>query len=283
MVEEGQSIQPNYYLPIIPLTLVNGAEGIGTGWSTMIPQYNPRDVVRNIKGLMQGHAPKPMEPWYKGYTGDIVPVDATHSRYTVTGKYSVLGDDELEITELPIGKWTRDYKNFLEELAQKDEIDDIREYHEENRVHFVLQVPKLTAIERAPGGIEKKFKLQTSLACSNMVLFDEEGRLQRFEGAKDIMMHFYDLRAVLYEKRKEYMLAKLKKEYEMLRNKSRFIKAIIEEEVIIKRKKKVEIAKDLKRQNYATMSDLNQIQQDEKKATVVEEEKDGDGEEEKNE
>ena len=123
----------------------------------------------------------------------------------------------------------------------------------------MLQVPKLTAIERAPGGIEKKFKLQGSVACTNMVLFDEEGRLQRFASVKDIMMHFFDLRSVLYERRKEYMLAKLKKEYEMLRNKCRFIKAIIEEEVIIKRKKKAEIAKDLKRQNYATMSDLNKI------------------------
>ena len=222
-----------------------------------------------------------MHPWYKGYNGDIEPLTGAQGKYTVTGKYNVLSDDELEITELPIGKWTRDYKNFLEELAQKDEIDDIREYHEENRVHFVLQVPKLTDIERGVG-IEKKFKLQTSLSCSNMVLFDEEGRLQRFDSAKDIMMHFFDLRSVLYEKRKEYMLARLRKEHEILKNKSRFIKAIIEEEVIIKRKKKLEIAKDLKRQNYATMTELNQIQQDEKKATVVEEEK-VDGEEEGNE
>ena len=50
--EEGQSIEPNHYLPIIPLSLVNGAEGIGTGWSTFIPQHNPRDIVDNIRRLM---------------------------------------------------------------------------------------------------------------------------------------------------------------------------------------------------------------------------------------
>lgn len=72
----------------------------------------------------------------------------------------------LEITELPIGKWTRDYKNFLEELMQKEEIEDIREYHQENRVHFVLKVPKLLEIEQKEG-IVKKFKLQTSLSASN--------------------------------------------------------------------------------------------------------------------
>jgi DNA topoisomerase-2 len=150
-------------LPIIPLTLVNGAEGIGTGWSTFIPQHNPRDVVKNIKRIMNKEPYQQMHPWYKGYSGEIVEIDGKH---IVTGKYEVTDDDTLEITELPIGKWTRDYKNFLEELIQKEEIEDIREYHQENRVHFVLTVPKLLQIERSPG-IVKFFKLQTSLSASN--------------------------------------------------------------------------------------------------------------------
>lgn len=69
-----------------------------------------------------------MCPWYKGYLGSIEPSD-NGKGFTVTGVYNVLSDTELEITELPISKWTRDYKNFLEELAQKDEVTDIKEYH----------------------------------------------------------------------------------------------------------------------------------------------------------
>lgn len=157
--EEGQSIEPRHYLPIIPLALVNGAEGIGTGWSTFIPQHNPRDVVDNIKRLMRGEPYQPMAPWYKGYTGTITATAGKDKSLTVTGVYNVLDDDELEITELPIGKWTRDYKNFLEELAQKEEIEEIREYHQENRVHFILKVPKLATLERSEGGILRKFKL----------------------------------------------------------------------------------------------------------------------------
>lgn len=88
-----------------------------------------------------------MKPWYKGYFGDIS--SETDGRYTVTGVYTILSEDELEIKELPIGKWTRDYKTFLEELAQKDIIDDIREYHQENRVHFVLKIPNLIQIEKS--------------------------------------------------------------------------------------------------------------------------------------
>jgi len=69
--EEGQSIEPNYYLPIIPMSLVNGAEGIGTGWSTFIPQHDPRQIVRNIRNLMQGKELETMHPWYKGFMGTI--------------------------------------------------------------------------------------------------------------------------------------------------------------------------------------------------------------------
>lgn len=98
-----------------------------------------------------------MTPWYKGYQGTIEAGEA--QRYTVTGVYQELSDTELEITELPIGRWTRDYKTFLEELAAKEEVEDIREYHQENRVHFIVVVPELRKFANAPGGILKKFKL----------------------------------------------------------------------------------------------------------------------------
>lgn len=265
--EEGQSIEPNYYLPIIPLALVNGAAGIGTGWSTSIPQYNPREVIENIRRLMNDQPYQAMKPWYKGYTGSIVAND--RGGHVVTGSYNVLGEDELEITELPVGKWTRDYKTFLEELAQKEEIDDIREYHQENRVHFILRVPKLAALEMKEGGIVKKFKLEGSLPGTNLVLFDHEGKLRRYRDEADIMRDWFGLRSTLYERRKEYLLAKLLKELKTLENKARFITAVIEEEVQIKRVKKKAIAKQLHEQKYSTVSELNQILKEEQRNALV--------------
>ena len=127
--DEGQVIEPTFYLPIAPLSLINGADGIGTGWSTCIPMFNPDDVVGNLKCMMMGQEPVRMIPWYNGFTGTILPAEDKAKSYTCTGVYRILSGTEIEITELPIGKWTRDYKTFLEDLAQKDEIDDIREYH----------------------------------------------------------------------------------------------------------------------------------------------------------
>src|SRR4051812_4189163 len=110
-----------------------------------------------------------MTPWYKGFTGSIEPANEERTSYIVRGNYSIVGTDKLEITELPLKKWTRDYKTFLEDLAMnsmKDELDNIKEFHKDNKVHFVLKVNNLGKIEKSEG-IEKRFKLTASISCNN--------------------------------------------------------------------------------------------------------------------
>lgn len=156
--------------------------------------------------MMKNHDPVPMDPWYKGYTGAIEKV-VGKSSYIITGTYNRLSETELEITELPIGKWTRDYKQMLEEMALKEEISEIREYHQENRVHFIVEVPKLANMNDAE--ILKKFKLQTSISTSNLVLFTKLGKIYRYASELDILKEFFTQRTELYEMRKEFMLAQL--------------------------------------------------------------------------
>lgn len=277
--EEGQSIEPTYYLPTLPLVLVNGAQGIGTGWATTIPQHNPREIVRQLKNMMRGGNPEKMVPWYKGFQGTIE-AKPDGKGFTVTGVYTVLSDTELEITELPIHKWTRDYKNFLEELATKEEITEIREYHMENRVHFVLEVPKLREIEAKEGGILKKFKLQGSIASTNYVLFNKDHRIVRYADEISIMSEFFALRSDLYHKRKEYMLSKLQKEYEILLNKVKFISAVIAEPAGIKinKVKKRLILRQCQEFGLKTMTELNKILKENKSLTLKKPESDGEEE-----
>lgn len=218
--EEGQSIEPEYYLPIIPLVLVNGADGIGTGWATSIPCYDPREIVKNLRQMMRGNEPSQMHPSYKGYTGQIERIAG--NKCQVKGIFEVNDETELSITELPLGKWTRDYKEFLEELMTADKIDELREYHTQNRVHFVLNVPKLAEMV-SRGSIEKDFKLWTSLSLNNFVAFNPQGRIMKYESEMDILKEFFGLRKTLYEKRKEYLLARMRRDYEMALNKVNFI------------------------------------------------------------
>ena len=171
--EEGLKIEPDHYVPILPMVLVNGADGIGTGWSTTIPQYSPLDLVANLRNKL---AKKPfirMKPWYRGFTGRSNLNDVTNS-YIFHGEYKIRNNDTLEISELPINKWTSDYKVFLEGLMKEDIVDEVREHHKDHSVSFVITVPNLRAIEQSEGGIEKKFKLTTSISLNNFVLFDHK-------------------------------------------------------------------------------------------------------------
>jgi DNA topoisomerase-2 len=121
-----------------------------------------------------------MHPWFKGFQGTIE--QSGGRNYIVRGNYFINENGELVITELPIGKWTRDYKTFLEELADPKNgeiVEDIRELHTENRVHFIIRVKDLDKLVEGEG-IEKKFKLVGSISTNNYVLFDYQNKIRRF-------------------------------------------------------------------------------------------------------
>ena len=116
--EEGQKIEPNWYLPIIPMILVNGCEGIGTGWRSQLPCFNPHEIVKSLKSKLKGNEFLKLEPWYKGYQGEIKENPNKEGHYIVKGKYHWSDEDpnKVIITEIPIKKWTENYKYFLQEL-----------------------------------------------------------------------------------------------------------------------------------------------------------------------
>lgn len=119
--DEGMKIEPKWYAPCIPMSLVNSNKGIGTGWSSFVPNYNPRDLVANTRRLLNGETElKPMHPWYLGFQGKIEWME-NKNRYKVSGVWRrVEGqEDVIEITELPIGEWTQDYKDDLELTIKK--------------------------------------------------------------------------------------------------------------------------------------------------------------------
>lgn len=55
--DDNRKIEPKWYCPIIPMVLVNGSDGIGTGWMTKILNYNPRDIVENVRRMIRGDEP----------------------------------------------------------------------------------------------------------------------------------------------------------------------------------------------------------------------------------
>jgi len=113
--DDGQPIEPDFYVPIIPMILVNGAKGIGTGYSTSVPCYNPKDIIKSVRSLIAGEQIHDLMPWYRGFKGYITKSGPVN--YMTRGIYNVIDSKTVEITELPIGMWTETYKEFLLQLT----------------------------------------------------------------------------------------------------------------------------------------------------------------------
>jgi DNA topoisomerase-2 len=252
--EEGISIEPVYYIPVLPMALVNGAEGIGTGWSTYIPCYNPIDIIKALKDKMEGKEFERLTPWYKHYGGEIF---HNEKQFVCEGRYEHDADSKvLRITELPIRKWTREYKKMLEEMLQSDILSDMREYHGSNTVDFELYYENATKEFASDEAIMKYFKLSTTLADSNYVLFDKNNKLRRYADETEIMEEFYEIRIDLYSKRKDYLVRKLVRDLEVLDNKVRFITEVIEEKIKVNNRKKKELLSVLRERGYTKYSDI---------------------------
>ncbi len=227
LYDDNLKIEPEYYAPIIPMVLVNGAEGIGTGWSTKIPNYNPREIVENIRRLIRGEEVQPMKPWFKGFIGSVVQIDT--QRFVVNGEIALLDSKSFEITELPIRCWTQSYKESVLELLlhgnEKNQslINDYKEYHTEATVRFVVTLPEENLVKSLNTGIHKIFKLQSSLSTTSMVLFDSNGCLKRYETPEQILKEFFEVRLEFYIKRKAYYEGMLEAEALKLENQARFI------------------------------------------------------------
>ncbi|XP_003745280.1 DNA topoisomerase 2-alpha [Galendromus occidentalis] len=243
LYDDNQKIEPNYYLPIIPMVLVNGAEGIGTGWSTKIPNYNPRDVVENVRRLLKGQPPKKMTPWYKGFEGEIVALDSG-SRIVVHGEISTLSNNRVQITELPIKVWTQAFKeNVLESLLHGSDkvpglITDYREYNTDTKVNFVVQMDSAQMAKAQSEGLHKVFKLQTTLATTCMVLFDAAGCIRFYQSPEEILEEFFTVRLDGYVRRRNFLLGMLGAEACKLTNQARFIVEKCEDKIRVENKKK---------------------------------------------
>eukprot|EP01135_Chromosphaera_perkinsii_P010658 Nk52_evm58s2192 gene=Nk52_evmTU58s2192 len=252
--DDGQSIEPEWFMPILPSVLVNGSDGIGTGWSTYVPNFNPRDIVANLKRLMNGEPAEVMHPWYKGYDGFIEFV--AENKYLVHGKYEKIDETTLRITELPLRSWTQNYKEFLESMVTGTDkvpafIKDYKEHHTDTTVDFTVILTEEKMREAESIGIEKKFKLVSQLSLTNMVLFDHENRIRKYDNANELLEEFYRLRLSFYRKRKSHLADCLTEEWSRLDNKVRFILSIINGELVISNRKKDALLAELKEKKYA--------------------------------
>ena len=236
--DDGFKIEPKYYKTIIPLILINGTRGIGTGWSSTVPCYNPIEVIDCIENKINDREIKKLSPWYRNFEGDIL-FDKTN--YITKGKYTIQGAYDIHITELPIGTWTQSYKEFLDssvkdknnEDSKKSFLKSYSDYSTECKVDFRLKLCKSYVDylgkdgDTSPLDTLLKIKSSADTNIKNMVLYNSKGVLTRYNDTVEIIEDFYGDRLKGYEDRRERQIQELEKESNILQDKVKFIELIL--------------------------------------------------------
>ena len=242
--DDGVSVEPVHYIPTVPLVLVNGCEGIGTGYSTSVPCYNIQDVSLNLIRHLDGKPMLDMLPWYKGFKGQIECIGP--QKYQTTGIWSIQGAT-LTVSELPIGKWTADYKEFLEKMMDDGKISRFVNYSTETRVHFSVEGVQNVC------DVAREFKLTTTLHTSNMHCFDENGVIQKYDNPQAIIEAFARVRLHAYEQRKVYDIGVWREKLVKLTSEIRFMKLVMNGTIMVFRKPKCEIHSQLTLHKFSSL------------------------------
>lgn len=260
--DDGNMIEPKVYAPILPMVLVNGADGIGTGWSTSIPNYHPMHIVENLRRRMGRFDPDdteekpfvPMAPWWRGWKG--TPEQEAPNKWRFNGiiRQDEQNPNEIHVTELPIRMWTDDFKAKLEDIIQNDKtptfIKDYKEFNDHKTVHFIIDMDEKHREAALREGLLEKFKLTTTVSTTNLVAFDTQGKIRKYDNVEEIMEEYYHYRLKMYTERKKHWLKVYHADYRKLKNQYRFITEIIDNKMVVNRKKKAVLVQELRDRDY---------------------------------
>jgi DNA topoisomerase-2 len=262
-LDDGTPVEPESYLPVVPLLAINGTVGIGTGYSTNIPPHNPRHIVallqQRLEGDLETIAGVALDPWWIGFRGGLI---RKEDKQWITKALYEFDDKKcsVRITELPVGTWTKDYKVFLDKMTQaegaetkyegKPMLKNFDDLYNDVDVNFVLYLDK-DYYEEAKDHVEefeKRFHLTSSWKTTNMCCFDNNNNIRKYDTIGDMLEEYFSYRLVKYEERRAWQIAQLKDKIEELMAVRDFIRGVVggtvkilnvEDEVLLRSLKKL--------------------------------------------
>jgi len=245
--DDGTFVEPIYYLPILPMILVNGTKGIGTGFSTDIPCFHPVQLINYIQHKLADKAyTRDFVPFYQGFQGTIE--KDGDRRFITKGNYTI-DKQVITITELPIGVWNEDYILHLEKCM--DILKDYKDQSTDKKVYFKLTLKQ----PMEESDLIKTFKLSTTLSINNMNLFDHNDKLKHYNEVYEICDDFIGIRLDYYEKRRLHLIQILKEEMEVLKNKCNYINELLNDTLDLRKKTNNDICDILEKKKYTKIND----------------------------
>lgn len=250
--DDGMQIEPKFFVPIIANVLVNGCEGIGTGYRTYVSNYNPLDVIAATRAYIAGENVTELTPFYSGFTGTTTQEDAS---FIFHGSYRIDGTT-LIIEELPPKVWANHYFENLQKHMPNYVTDCIQQSTKE---HVKIIVKTAPGTDLMLHNILDDFKLSVKVSTAQMHLFDNENTLVRYEKTSDIIAQHANVRMKTYEKRLQYQIAQTEVDVQILLNKARFVQEIVDTTLVLTNKKKNEVRAALKDMKYYEHNNFNYL------------------------
>lgn len=296
--DDGLAVEPESYMPVVPLLAINGCVGIGTGFSTDIPPHHPMTVVKMLRDRLEGAYASleglTVQPWWFGFKGSILP---SGDAWITKGIYTL--DDTkktVTITELPVGTWTKDYKVFLDTMCGgegtaattdrgKPILKSFDDLYDDDTVRFVLYCDPdyYEDIKAEPSEFEKRFKMTTTWRLSNMTCFNNEMQIVKYNCIGDMIEAFFGPRLEAYEKRRQNEMARLEREALEADAKARFLRAVLDGTMELRKATDEEIVSSMMLHSLPPLSDpenqesidayeyLLRLRMDRVKASAIEE------------
>lgn len=240
---EGDKIEPLFFVPTIPMILINGSEALSTGFSQKILSRNPADIIEYLKCKLTGKKFKgDILPWYKDFEGDIIRTDV--NSYRIRGKFTRTSATTLLITEIPIGYSLDKYTKHLTKLEEMKKIADFTDMSNDGKFRFEIKLPRETMKALSDDQIFALFKLETNVT-ENLTCNDENGQIRVFGDIYQLMDAFIDIKMLYLNKRKANSLMKMKNDLDLMMSKYLFIKGVVEAAIDVNRKTYEQIAAQL--------------------------------------
>lgn len=225
-VEEGNTIEPKFFLPIIPTVLLNGSSGIAVGFATNILNRNPLDLVDSCLKVLDGKKIGKLLPWWRDYNGPVESVVGTN-QYIMRGVYEVLNTTTVKITELPPSMTFQKYEVHLNTLQDRGIIVSYDD-NSSNGINYTLKFARATLADLiGKGRLDQTLKM-IETETENLTCLNEKGKLAIFEDITQVVDYFVNFRLSFYDKRKAFLIKKYGEELIYLSNRAKFIKLIID-------------------------------------------------------
>lgn len=243
LIFEGDTIEYKYYLPIIPMLLVNGSEGMAVGFAQKILNRNPKEIIKVLKNYIKTkQLPTEIIPWYKGFAGTIT--KNSENQIICTGKIEKINTSKLRITEIPFNYDLTSYLKILNDLEEKGKIKNYKDLSESNNFEFEISMRREDLEKLSQDDLLNLFKL-ISRTTENFTCLDENSKIKQLNSEIEILENFIRVRTEAYHLRKKVKCEKALAEIKVLKNKYKYIANVVKGNIVIFKEKKENILKKI--------------------------------------